>query len=387
MNQVRFFLLALVLAIVAIPASAQMMHPLLSTDSSYLEQFRNKTPDEVQGKVWGSICAMNRMQYPDSNKVMPGDFIAMPLGEYYQATAGGTSHMWDAARCFTNKIVLPYLNGTLETRVQQQSKSIVEDSTKASSRPYPEWLVFFPIVIIVLAALYFLARSKKWNKKPVNPPFISSEKIPNPKTATPEQVRPLVQEALGGTFGEKNFKLIGDTEDVLIEKGTLVSFFKDGSHTVKEYKNQDGYRALVEFLRSGKRSLVVLDAACFNPLWTAEYAEFSGTVIPKGKTQPEVIERITMDQVGDIGENIRRINRGEEVAVEPVVEQPPAAPAQESPTAQEPPTSEEKEPEVSVEEIQISEGRLTLKGGRVKLSFDQLKELIHEVVPKGGASS
>jgi hypothetical protein len=99
-----------------------------------------------------------------------------------------------------------------------------------------------------------------------------------------------------------------------------------------------------------------------------------------------MIERITENQAGDIGENIRRIGRGEEAAVEPLstVEPPPAAPIQEPPATQEPPASEKKEPEVSVEEVQISEGRLTLKGGRVNLSYDQLKDLIHEVVSRGG---
>ena len=113
MNQIRFLFLVLVLAVVAVPTLAQVYN--LPSDSSYLEQFRGKTPDQIVGKVWLDICDMNKKQYPDSNLVMPGDVIFTPLGTSYTAqSSSGKSHMWDASVRFANRVVKPYLSkGTI----------------------------------------------------------------------------------------------------------------------------------------------------------------------------------------------------------------------------------------------------------------------------------
>jgi hypothetical protein len=165
--------------------------------------------------VWTKVCEMNRDQYPDSNRVMPQDVIFLPLGQYYVAKPGGKSHMWDASVYFSNEVVTPYLNGTLQVNANptegtlHHSIPIPIDSVKTEAyADHTGWVL--ALIVALLAFLSFLFHRK--NKKPVNPPFIAPERVPDPAMVTQEELRPLVQEAFGRVYGEKNFDIIGDVQ-------------------------------------------------------------------------------------------------------------------------------------------------------------------------------
>jgi hypothetical protein len=310
---------------------------------------------------------------------MPENIIAMPVSHYYIATAGGKSHMWDAAVYFANEVVMPYLNGTLRV----YANSVPPDSsvkTEVKARTNYDWLFYVFLAAVALWILSMALKSAKARRKMANPPFIAPERVPDPSTATQEQLRPLVQEAFGRVYGERNFDVIGDVQGGIID-GPQTIFFLDGSHQIQNFNEEDGFRARLRFKSNGVESLVVGKLGCFNLCWSAERSEFSGTFTPYGSNQPERIERISESQAGDIGENIRRIGRGEEAVVEP----PPAAPVQEPPAASEPSESKKSDSPISLTEIQISDGRVTLKGDRINLSFGELMEVIREASPKSGA--
>ncbi len=238
------------------------------------------------------------------------------------------------------------------------------------------------VLVILVVGLYFIFHFlRKVGKKP-NPPFIEPERVPDLKIVTQDQFRPLVQEAFGRVYGERNFDVIGDVQGGIVD-GPQTVFFLDGSHRTENFNKEDGFRARLRFKSSGVEALVVGKLGCFNPCWSAERAEFSGTFTPYGSNQPEIIDPITENEAGDIGENIRRIKRGEEVAIKPpTVESPTAVPAQEPPVVSEPKISAPKGPEIQANKIQISKEKGITIEGKVDLTFDQFKDLAGIVMKK-----
>ncbi|MFH1161778.1 MAG: hypothetical protein V1696_00650 [Candidatus Jorgensenbacteria bacterium] len=378
-NQIRFLLLVLVLAVSTVGALAQV--PQFSfVDSSYLEQFRGKTFGEIVPKVWLDVCARNRVLYPDSNLVLPGNIVVLPLGEFYTAKPGGMDHMWQASVYFANEVAIPYLQK--DTHAAKTVAPIVPAvPVKTETGDFPWGLAIFMIVLV--AALMYLFYWLVFKRTVVPPPFIAEERIPDFQQATPEQLLPLAQEGLGRIYGEKNFEIVGPIEKGTIGDGTLTMFYADGSHRNETYHDEPGFRAHLRF-KDGSESLIVSRWSCFNPCYTAQSAEFSGTFTPEGSDQPQMIERITEAEAGDIGENIRRIARGEEVVVGPSVAAPvqelPVAPKTKAPATA--PADAEPEKEIKATKLQIScEKGITIEG-ETNLSFDQLKQLTELIVAK-----
>lgn len=369
MNRI-IVVLFVVLALAALAAPVLAQAPQLApADSSYLEQFRGKSFGEIVPKVWLEVCAMNRAQYPDSNLVFPGDVIALPLGKQYVAKPGGTDHMWQASTYFSNEAVMSYLLGDTAVPVVTQPVQVVEEESKSGSSNFGLWVLI--VAALVVASLYLF---RFWRSK--RKPFVKHP--PDFRAATDAQVRPVAEAALGRAFGQGT-QIIGR-----IERGTIsgrqVIFFGGGPHTTETYRNEPGYRARVRF-QDGTETSVVSRWSCFNPVWSAVWAEFEGTFTPEGG-QPEAIERISDAQAAHLGVAMQEIASGREptVSVSTIIPgRQPAPVAGPTPAPPAAAVAEEREEKLHLTKVQISSEKGLNLEGDIPLSVEELKELIAQV--------
>ncbi len=383
MKKLVAFLVPLAIAtVVTIVVKAQGTYS--PQDSSYLEQFRGEPASKIVPQVWLDECRLNRIRYPDSNMVRAGDTLLLPTNKRYIVEGNqGSDHMWRAAMSFAQNTVLPYLN-----HHQNVVSTVANTSKTAILDPILFWFLIAAVLLILLVMLWFIRKNLLDRRHP----FVARQNIPDFENASDEEVEEVVENALRQIYG-RNFEIVGPIQRGYID-GTMTSFFANGSQRNEEFHDEPGFRARLRFNDRHER-LVVSRWSCFNPCWTAQDAQFSGTFTPVDEMHPQRIDRITNEELGDLTQNIRRTNRGEEPAVDPI---PPAEPKEEARVegrpGQEPkPESQKETPAPAVEKteegklhftkVQISNEKGLNLEGNFDLTPKELQELITRVTSPG----
>lgn len=267
--------------------------------NSYLEGFRGMASDRVVAEVWKEICAMNRDAYPDSNLVMPGDTILVPMGMKYVAQRTGTRHMWRAAQVFNTLMVQPYLTGdtvsTQNTLIPSSDSNNVQDEIEKSE--VLDWLpwVIAVVLALVLVSMILRGRSKSFV---ANPPSFEG--------GSDARVRAVAEPALRQAFGN-NVRIVGDIERGTAT-GTLTMFNSDGTTSEESFTNEPAYRAKVRF-PDGQERTVVSRWSCFNPVYNRVGARFNGTFTPTGSHSLQRLPVMNDQQVEAMERGIREPER------------------------------------------------------------------------------
>lgn len=287
---------------------------LSQSDSTYLDEYRFLTDEGKISRAWRHICGRNSMEFADSNVVKEGDYILVPLGNYYTVKkTDGKDHMWRAAECFVANIVNPYLNGTLfvPDNVTLFIPSLDQPSVPAdsgSAYPWWYWLIAGLFILGIALFAWYLTRDKQKTDDSAKEAAAQLERdrkfIPDPpdfKTTSTDEANRNAEIAGQSAFG-RDVTIIGDIERGYIN-GEQKMFNADGSSSKQTFTNEPGYRATVRFPDGSERQ-VVCRWGCFNPCWSATDAEFKGTFKPENSSTAEEIPVIEPDQVTALEQSI-----------------------------------------------------------------------------------
>lgn len=365
---------AVAIAVVMFFATYSVVVSQSPLTNSYLEEFRGMKSDKVVDKVWREICAMNRDAYPDSNLVLPGDTILVPMGMCYVAQKTGTRHMWRAAEVFNTLVVQPYLAGDTASAQNPltpgSNSNNVHDETKKSE--VLDWLpwVIAVVLALVLVSMMLRGRSKSFV---ANPPSFEG--------GSDARVRAVAEPALRQVFGN-NVRIVGDVERGTAT-GTLTMFNSDGTTSEESLMNEPAYRARVRF-PDGQERTVVSRWSCFNPLYNRVGARFNGTFTPGGSGTSQRLPVMNDQQVSAMERGIREPEHSVTPDDVPVAEGDVTTTPQPTTTAAPTPKSvleiaTDEDVTVEMTEMQtFPNGGVTLKGN-FRLPLVKMHEILYQL--------
>lgn len=303
-NTMKRFWFSFVLLFMLVTINVGINGQILSNeDRTYFESFQGENYQKAISEIWLKICELNRKQFPDSNKIQPGDMIKLPASNmYYIAKVGGKDHMWMASKFFLDDVVMNFLRPNLPNK--DFGGETGDAKTGETTQIYYSliWSLMIGALIIFIAALVssVISRKKKRREEAANP-FTENPPAPD---APDTVILPVVRNALESVYGG-NFKIIGKIERGLAN-GSQLMFHNNGTTSKVNFNNEPAFRALIEF--SNKlRKLVVCRWNCFNPCFSSLDGEFEGTFTPEDGKEPEKIDSISLREVRETGENIRKI--------------------------------------------------------------------------------
>lgn len=296
------------------PEGAVIDRNILEKDR-YMEKFQNMSSFEIVRRVWNDVCAINRDEYPDSNLVLPGQTIKLPLDKFYVAKPGGTDHMWQASVYYTNEYVIPYLQtrSIIDSTHSTAKDTVLTDTTSANNNNLIVAIIALAVLLLIVALVAlknYHSRIKaedelkeEKNKQPVvNPPFVNKENIPSFHSVSDYQLRSLANESLGYLY--KNFSIIGAPIKGLIN-GEGINYFQDGSKRKETFKNTEGYKVRVRF-EDGHEENVYNLYSCCNPLWGLTHSDTGGiTFTPLTTMNPELIPTASEERIAEISEVLK----------------------------------------------------------------------------------
>lgn len=372
----KLYAVAVAVAIVLIAAGSVSFSQLVRNDA-YLDQFRNVGQEKVVSEVWLDICGMNRDSYPDSNRVLPGDTIQVPLGLCYIAQRGGTNHMWKAAELFSASVVVPYLNGDTigVTSPLIATNDSIPAVVAAEANLLLPWIIVAAIVLAVITFAAWNAYQGSQRRKFVRRP-------PDFRSAQDDMMSAHAREALTTAFG-RHIQVVGPIRRGYIT-GELIMLNRDGSTSRERFDNEPGWEGRIRF-EDGHEAVVVCRQSCFNPLWSATGAQFSGTFRPIDSPTSVEIPRITSEQISAVTRTVRGSDQPLRPAdlpgaVKPELTVPTAA----APTATSAPTPESvitvvEDGTVEMTEMQVfPNGGVTFKG-TMRLPLGKMQEILYQM--------
>jgi len=306
---------------------------ILIASSSFAQAPTGETgPAFSVGQKWLETVNINT-QFPDPDKIKIGDTVKVSVENKTIIFVADSS---------LNSQWAVTVAAIREMAVDKQAPISVTVVPKKNNEKMFWYLIYAILVLlfltIVIAWLLYV-RSKDQhellvgaeellnsnsNSTPLvvsGPPIL--ENVPDFSSATEKEIYLAAESAISNTFKGRNFEIIGEVERGVIN-GKMKIFFADGSSQVEKFKNEPGYRTIIHFLDSEKTKKVVWRSSCFNPLWSANDAQFYGTFFPKGKNRVlMLIDKISQTEEKEISHRITMSD--EEIEAKVAIEQVPAS--------------------------------------------------------------
>lgn len=366
----KFYAVAVVIAIMLIAAGSVSFSQLVRNDS-YLEQFRGVSHERVVAMVWLDVKKLNEVTHPKPDFVLPGDTLLVPMGMKYVAQTTGTRHMWRAAEVFNASVVQPYLAG--DTALVQSSlipASVATNfATTSEGNLSPlAWVIIIVAIVLALWAWWvWLTYQGRQRRKFVRRP-------PDFHSAIDPMVDAYAREAIGTAFG-RQVQVVGPIQRGYVS-GELTMLNRDGTTSRERFNNEEAWQARVRFA-DGHERVVVCRYSCFNPLWSVQDAQFSGTFRPVGSTTSEEVPRISPEQVVAVTRTTRGSDQPLSSADLPGAVEPasPATPTTEGPLV----AVAGEDGRVRLTKMQVfDKGGFTIEGD-LPLTVEQLTNLAYQL--------
>lgn len=319
------------------------------------------TQTDSIGKTWVKTVEINK-QFPNPDLVQPGDTVWVEIDgnkRFFIASKDSLNSQWAITVAALQKISInkdaPIKITLIEPGIDKNNIFLI---------------LFFAAMVFGFLGMLLGALMRKRHldkaseisetittEATCNPPILAQ--VPDFNSASDTEIHLAAENAIANTYRGRNFEIVGKVERGRIN-GKMKIFFADGSNRIEEFKNEPGYRTTVHFTDTDKTKVVVWRYSCFNPLFSANDANFSGT--------------FTQEEEGSIAEPVANISEVETEELNQMITSKEEAilPDEKVPEVE----KEAKNEKMQLTKLQISSDKGLNLEGDFKIEFSELKSLV-----------